>query len=441
MASLLIGLFCYGPSTGCDCSAASPCAGCSCVGCASPVDSSARSATVPFRVRPSPPSLAAPPEPEDIDLAEARSLSPVDELFPVLFQPPIAAAPGAVQTGCASIAAPRGVVQTGCQSCLPALPPPTVLGGCVGCGHGGCVAGRVGAFPCEANTRLGRLFCGFYECLFCPDPCYEPRWRPLADAAFFVNSARPVTQTRLRWDSGFNLAHPDRAEYFWAQVGGKGPPVVGDPRLNYQELRLYTEAATDRIGVFVEQPYRDVQPHGYGEFIGFGDLAAGAKTLLVDCELLQISSQFKTTTPTGVSPNGVGVGHVSLEPALLLGLRLAPDTYLQGELAYWIPIGGTPGFQGNIFHEHFSVNQVLTRFLPDVPLVGTMEVNHWQVLNGSYTDALGHAAPASAAIVSLGPGLRLFLRDKLDAGVGTAFGVSDAHWANQLVRADFRVRF
>ena len=47
-----------------------------------------------------------------------------------------------------------------------------------------------------------------YHNLCCPDPCYDPRWWALADAAFFTSAARPVSQQRFRWDAGFE--HPLR---------------------------------------------------------------------------------------------------------------------------------------------------------------------------------------------------------------------------------------
>jgi hypothetical protein len=40
-----------------------------------------------------------------------------------------------------------------------------------------------------------------------------------------------------------------------------------------------------------------------------------------------------------------------------------------------------------------------------------------------------------------GPGLRFFVCDKSDIGVGTQFVVTQDHWADELVRAEFRWRF
>src|SRR5262249_2611811 len=154
----------------------------------------------------------------------------------------------------------------------------------------------------------------------------------------------------------------------------------------------------------------------------------------------------KTYIPTGDFTKGLGTGHVSLEPSLLFGLRLSPDAYFQAQLAYWIPIGGDDLFQGNIFHAHTSCNHVLCRILPDVVLVGTAELNYWGFLGGTYpnTDFLGvgadgklapFAVTATASMFSAGPGVRLFICDKIDFGVGTAFSFTGDHWAREQVRA------
>jgi hypothetical protein len=315
---------------------------------------------------------------------------------------------------------------------------------------GGCVPGHR---PCDCcfdqSTYVGRLLGGLYECICCPDPCYEPHWVAAADVAFFQDSARPVTQTRLRWDTGWDMLTPDRAEYFWARERGPLGPNVVARFINFRELTMYTEGAIDRIGVFVEQSYREVGVHASPisptpdtTFSGFGDLNIGTKTLLLDCDLLQFAFQFKTFIPVGSAGKGLGTGHVSLEPAFLSTLHLAPDTYLQAEAAYWIPVGGDSLYQGNVFHGHLAVNQVLWRLCRDVVLVGTMEFNEWSIINGNFTDpGTGNPARARASIFSLGPGARFVICDRIDFGAGTAFSVTGARWAEEMVRAEFRWRF
>jgi hypothetical protein len=272
---------------------------------------------------------------------------------------------------------------------------------------------------------------------------------PVANAAFFVEGARPVTQTRIRWDSGIDLIRPDIAEYFWARAdgSGRGPkpagPFLGETRLNYNDLSLYTEAATGKIGVIFEMPYRMIQPERDSSAGGFGDMNIGMKTLLFDCELLQISMIMRTYMPVGDTTKGLGTGHVSLEPSLVVGLCLREDSYFQGQVSEWIPLGGDPTYAGSIMHYHFSFNQVLYRVLPNVPLVGTAELNGWTFQNGDYTDPIqgGLQRAEMTTYLSAGLGLRLFVCDSFDFGVGFATALTTGHFADQLYRTELRFRY
>jgi hypothetical protein len=375
------------------------------------------------------------------------------------------------------------VVQAGCSSCSSGL-----LGGnygsscssCSSCGGGssdGCAGGCYpGRQKCDSCCCFGDGFCGrflggLFECLCCPDPCYEPHWNPLADSAFFADAPRPVTQMRLRVDLGWDLRDPDRAEYFWAkdrtnpqQIGpggpcgrtgspGKGPGCVARS-VDYQDISLYTEVAAGNFGLFFEMPYRHMDPEtgristaGCCDVSGFADLNLGTKALLLDCELAQIAFQFKTFLPTGDFTKGLGTAHVSLEPSLLFALKLTSASYLQAQVAYWIPIGGDDLYQGEVFHAHLSWNCGLWHPCDSLLLVGTLEVNEWSVMGGAYTvpDFLLNGKPVAASattnMASAGPGARLFICNKIDVGVGTAFAFTGSHWADELVRAEFRMRF
>lgn len=356
---------------------------------------------------------------------------------------------------------PGGLTLAGCSRCasglfgphdplspydVPYWPPGY---GAQGCTQNPCVPGRPVCHPCLAHTKLGHAACALYECLCCVDPCYEPRWRPVADAAFFVEAPRPQSQMRLRWDHGRNLILPDRNEYFWPRADGqgKGPQPVApfkvEPRLRYNELVLVTEAAVGAFSMISELPYRAVDPTVVPRAANFGDLVIGTKSLLYDCELLQLSLLFKTYILTGNFLKGLGVGHVSLEPSLLLGVKLAPETYLQMQISEWIPLGGDPTYAGPVLHFHGSLNQVLLRLLPDVPLVGTLEMSGWVFQSGAYTDPLLGSFQRSSGEAYLAPGfgLRLFICDRIDLGLGAAFAVTERHFAEQLYRSEFRVRY
>ena len=322
------------------------------------------------------------------------------------------------------------------------------------CGPGGCVPGRSrNCHHAESATYVGRFVTNLYHCLCCPDPCYQPRWVPEANASFFVDPARPRTQKRLRWDHAFSMWFPDRSEYFWArEYLGPGPkpkipttrrgkPVYGERTLSYDQLYVYIEAALPRFSFFTEVPYRSTSPDLTAHHAGFADMNIGTKSLLLDCDLLQLTLQFKTYFPIGNVLYGLGNGHVSLEPSLLMAMHLAPNTYLQGQIAEWVPLGGDPDYAGAILHYHLSMNQLLCDFTPDVKLMGTLEFNGWSFQDGAFTaPILGPKKSSGDSYLSLGPGLRMSVCDFIDFGVGTAFALGGGpNWGNPLIRSEIRI--
>jgi hypothetical protein len=396
---------------------------------------------------PSPPGAAAASDQRGLSAAKPPTVAPPDP--PEAKAVPVKDSPSPAKNLATANSAYKddNVVQANCSSCggggLLGVSS-GAFGGC-NCGGGQCIPGRFNECSCcDSDTCCGRILCGIYNCICCPDPCYEPHWIPLADAAFFVDGARPVTQMKLRWDETFGISLPDRAEYFLAQEGTKGPPK-SIRAMDLEQLSLYNEAAVGRFSAFVEVPYREVDlqagpgvPNITGT--GFADMTVGTKSLLLDCELLQMAFQFKTYIPIGSTGKGVSNGHVSLEPALLFGLKLAADTYLQAEVAYWIPIGGDSGFQSDVFHAHFSLNQILYRFLPDVQLIGTCEVSEWTVMNANAT-AGNTVVSGAGSTVNGGFGVRLNICDKVDFGVGSQFYLFGSRWEDDQFRAEFRWRF
>ena len=349
-----------------------------------------------------------------------------------------------------------GLVQTGCASCSAGVlgnAPPDGLGGCSscgGCGSGGCNGRRACDCSCDGENAAARLFYGFYHCVCCPDPCYEAHWNALADAAFFTEAARPVTQMRLRYEHVWDYPFPDKSEYLYPRADGKGKGpkpragTFGGGRVNYQTFMFYNEVAIDRFSASIELPYEQVSPDNYAGASGFGDMSIGTKSMLLDCELMQFTFGFKTIVPSGNFSKGLGTGHVSLEPSLMLSLKLAPETYLQSQLAYRFPLGGDGTYQGPVLHYHLSVNQLLWHCGHDIKLIGVAELNGYELLGGSYTSTdtgLPLSAKGISDIVSIGPGIRLVICDKIDFGVGTAFNFTSNSMGDESLRLEFRWRF
>jgi hypothetical protein len=333
------------------------------------------------------------------------------------------------------------------------------LGACSTCGGSGlCVPGQPPCYDLPAHTFIGRCLNELYHCLCCPDPCYEPTWVPEANSAFFMDYARPQTLTRFRVDDGMNMQFPDRSEYFWARAGltrgnqfmGTGPmvpkfhlrngkPLRGFFDVDWDQISLYQEVAASRASFFVEIPYRSQRTLGK-HFAGFSDMNLGTKSMLLDCELLQITFQFRTYIPIGQTGKGLGNGHVSLEPSFLFSLHVAPETYVQAQITEWIPLSGDPAFAGAIFMHHASLNQVVWRFTPDVPLIAMIEYSGWTFQDGAYTDPVrGPIHSAGETYVTVGPSLRLSVCKRFDIGTAVAYPVSEHHWADPQVRTEFRL--
>lgn len=367
-------------------------------------------------------------------------------------------------TGAAS-AAGGGIVPVGCSSCggglLGPSTPPAADGDGIPCAAGcGCTQCYPGQIPCDccgdSSNCFSRFFGGIYRCICCPDPCYLSSWRALANNAFFVDQVKPITQITLRGAFASNYQFPDKAEYFWAQENGKGPrfPGVvppggrapGEPNLDYNLGTLHMEGAVNRFSFFVNLNYLNVEPTLYPGAAGFGDMAIGTKSLLVDCEMLQFTFQFQTFIPTGNFLSGLGTGHVSLEPSLIAALKLTSTTYLQAETSYWFPIGGDQAFQGPVFNYQLALNQLLWRCgcAKDIQLIGSAELGGFEIAGGAYTapiTGLPLSAKDVGSIVNVGPGLRLVICNKIDFGAGSQFAITKDRMAAALGVFEFRWRF
>jgi hypothetical protein len=402
--------------------------------------------------------------------AQAQPLGPPDVSPPNVTSPrsmpavsfganssPDVATPPAIQQAAQVPIGEKPIVEKPLPETLPALPALPAFGspGCASCGSGGCGSGGCGiCYPgrsnsccwCDSSTVLGKCFCGIYQTICCPDPCYEPTWIPEANAAFFTDPVRPITQTRIRWNSAANFTFPDTAEYFWARADGKGrgPNAIGNS-LEYNALALYTEIAPNpKFSLFFEIPYMAVAPANNPNTppaSGFSDMNVGTKSVLFDSELFVLAMQFRTYLPVGNANRGLGTGHVSLEPSLLAYLKLTASTYLQGQLAEWVPLGGDQAYQGSILHYSASVNQVLCRCTPDMPLIGMVEFTGYSFQAGAYTDPmLGTLSAGGGSYLTLGPGIRLSVCNRLDFGVGAAYGLTQ-HGPGSTYRTEVRLRF
>jgi hypothetical protein len=263
----------------------------------------------------------------------------------------------------------------------------------------------------------------------------------------YIDGAIPGDQLRLRYDASYNNRRPSRAEFIWPQSGSPGlpGPPFREPRLDYQDLSTYLEAAaTERLSFFVELPLRAVNPEVNDNTAGLGDMNAGVKYAFLFSEDFVATFQFRTYAPTGDNHRGLGNDHVSLEPALLAWAPLTERLTLEGEFRAWVPIDGTD-FAGEILRYGLGVNYALyetcqVRVAPVAEFVG------WTVLDGK-AGAVGPTGvgfvedAAGDTIVNAKLGVRLGVGEGADFYAGYGRALTGDRWYENTFRLELRLTY
>src|SRR5262249_13550266 len=136
--------------------------------------------------------------------------------------------------------------------------------------------------------------------------------------------------------------------YARTQPNGPGLPL-DEKRVDYQDYLLYAEHLLgERLSLFGEVPFRAANFEVNANHSGLGDSNFGGKYAFIMTPDTVATAQFRTYVPTGAASRGLGNHHVSLEPALLFWHQLAERWVTEGEFRVWVPVGGTPGFAGDL---------------------------------------------------------------------------------------------
>ena len=251
--------------------------------------------------------------------------------------------------------------------------------------------------------------------------------------AGYIDSAVVTNRFRLRYDAGFDLNRPDRAEYFyasWAELSNhphaikdtnqilsaanNRGPLVGPESVDYQDISAYYELrCLDRLSFFGELPFRFVKLKGEiegaegeddkGDFDileensprspqGFSDLQFGLKFAVWNESNFILTFQSRAFLPTGNPQHGLGTGHFSTENGLLMNQRLGESLTFMGQAKLWTPVGGGSnagniaiygaGLGYNLFAQASQPERLGGRYLQITPLA---EFVGWTVLNGFET--------------------------------------------------------
>jgi hypothetical protein len=284
-------------------------------------------------------------------------------------------------------------------------------------------------------------------CLAAPLPAQGTGGPTVSDSRDgYIDAAIPGDQFRLRFDASSDDVRPNRAEFFWAQNSPRGPGVPRpETRVDWQELSAYLEVApADRLSAFVEVPWRFLNPEVNANHTGLSDLSAGFKCALIDDSDRVVTFQLRTYAPTGDAHLGLGTGHVSLEPALLLWQPLGERAGLEAELRYWVPVGGTD-FAGDIIR--YGVG-----FHYDLPRVGKAQVSPvatvvgWTALGGK--ESVPHPSGpdsvegvAGQTILSAKLGARLRWGGWSDLFLGYGRPLTGDRWYENTVRVEWRLLY
>ena len=310
-----------------------------------------------------------------------------------------------------------------------------------------------------------------------PDAASQPgmmrRTRRRGSMVGYVEDATVASHFRVRFDSGWDIDSPDRAEFFYAKCGcfrgltgtqafdpaapGPGPGVV--TAMNYQELRLLTEyAAGHRASVFVELPFRWIKPTAFapgtgsfGNQSGLGDIRIGTKVALSTTDGHDVTVMVRGSVPTGDSLKGLGTDHGSVEPAILYRQGLGGRMQIESEFGDWHPTGSSKGplpgngnFASDVLYYGVgpSIDLVQTRnvrFAPVVELVG------WHVFGGYQTATFNPPASSGDAsginVVNLKVGARTSMANGGSFYVGYGFALTNNVWYDKILRLEYRTKF
>lgn len=265
-------------------------------------------------------------------------------------------------------------------------------------------------------------------------------------ALFEIDSTQPMSNFRFRFDAAYNMQNPDRAEFYWAKIGGRGPGRL-ERRVDYQDIRMYLETGGETMSAFTEVPIRIMSPFDNDNTAGLGDVIVGTKIRLLNQGRWQMTQILRTYINSGVASRGLGTGHVSMEPGMLFRYRHSACTYLHSEIKLWFPIAGDTVFSGPVLRSALGWSHVLYDN-DDLAIMPTLELITWSVLDGAETSFPGGREVwlDHKGIINLQPGLRVLLSDrgpggKFELGVSGAFALTRAHWYQDLLRFDLRWSF
>ena len=320
------------------------------------------------------------------------------------------------------------------------------------------VDGSYTDYMATAEPRLGPLqaLCG-RVCARLRGPCGCEKGlgtERVMQAISFVDTTQPMNNFRMRFDAAYDYQSPDRAEYFWAQIGGRGPvpnPNVPGanpaPSVDYQDIRTYMEIGGDKFSVGTDVPIRLVDPDlGYANTSGLSDINITTKLVFLDGHHWQITNLFRTYIPSGDANRGLGTGHASIEPGFAMRYKYSDYTYFHGDLKYWVPLGGDQEFEGEVLNYGFAMSHVW-RETDCFAVMPTIEFKGYAFLDGLQTESIVTIPQVvdvdPEGILIIHPGIRWAWDHGTDCGlreigVFGGFAATSDSLYQEMLRLEFR---
>lgn len=282
-------------------------------------------------------------------------------------------------------------------------------------------------------TPLGVL--GKFEDLsILPNLCRKPYCSDLGIghervmyAPHVVDTAIGTSNTGVLIRADRGLSTPDRLEAIWASPT-RGPSP--ESRVDILDTVFRMEVGNSKLLAMTDYTMRSLNPDRNDNTTGFGDMILGAKATILDGPTTKVSSVFRTYLKTGPSDRGLGTGHVSLEPGLLLRHQLNQHTFFHGEAKYWLPIAGTNAVAGDVLKLGGALSTVWKE-TDSMALLPTIEFSSYTFLSGGATQANGILRRVNGEFAGeLYPGMRIV------HGPGNELGLLEYGFASGIVFAD-----
>jgi hypothetical protein len=265
-------------------------------------------------------------------------------------------------------------------------------------------------------------------------------------AISFIDTTQPQNNFRLRMDAAYNYESPDRAEYFWAKINGRGPSGRdGETGVDYQDLRAYMEIGGKKFSVGTDLPIRILAPDIYENTSGIGDINITTKTVFLDGKQWQLTNLLRTYIPSGDAGAGLGVGHASIEPGFAGRYKWSDVTYLHGDLKYWIPLGADLDQGGQALIYGIGMSHVW-RDSDSFAVMPTLELVGYSFFDGQVTPPGIIDSPIDIdglSIVNIHPGIRWVWDHGSDCGVKElglfgGFSMTSDSLYEEMLRLEYR---